>query len=181
MRCGEIVDRLQRDASRRSGRHRARRAARGCRPSRRRSLMPRRISVDLGGARRSLDAGQRDRAAAGLRQRHGGDAESLALPARLLAGRNDLGNGSERNADHRQSRRDRGKRRRTLTPPRNATELFADIDSTARGNPRQSPGAIVGCQNLAIFSNVSTRSHWSPAAVTETGPSRRDLTTRSTE
>src|SRR5262249_24577392 len=67
----------------------------------------------LGRAGRRLDAGRRDHRAAWLRQRDGGALESLALPARLVAGRDNLcagryglGNGSERDADHRQGRRD---------------------------------------------------------------------------
>ena len=42
------------------------------------------------GARRGFDAGDRDGGAAGLGQRHRRPLESLALPARLVAGRNDL-------------------------------------------------------------------------------------------
>src|SRR5262249_20036202 len=46
--------------------------------------------LGLGGARRGFDAGHRDRGTARLRQRHGGPLESLAFPARLVAGRHDL-------------------------------------------------------------------------------------------
>jgi hypothetical protein len=49
--------------------------------------------LGLGGPRRGFDAGHGDRRTARLRQRHGGSLESLALPARLIAGRDDLGTG----------------------------------------------------------------------------------------
>jgi hypothetical protein len=46
--------------------------------------------LGLGGPRRGLDAGHRDRRTARLRQWHRRPLESLALPARLVAGRDDL-------------------------------------------------------------------------------------------
>jgi hypothetical protein len=55
----------------------------------------------LGRARRRLDPGLRDDGSAGLRQWTRGRLESEALPARQIAGRNDLRNGSKRHADHR--------------------------------------------------------------------------------
>ena len=109
---GDIVDRLQRD------------------------LVPDEIGVELGElragvdgraldadlthhqhgfgrARRCLDARDGDGGAARLRQRNRRPLEPLALAAGLVAGRDDLGarwnalcDGSERYADHRQSRRD---------------------------------------------------------------------------
>ena len=89
-------------------------------------------SSGLGGARRRLDAGHGDGGAARLRQRHRRPLESLALPARLVAGRNDLGtgrndlcNGSERNADHRQSRRDGAYAGEHGPDPSSRTEFYA--------------------------------------------------------
>ena len=49
--------------------------------------------LGLRGPRRGFDAGHRDRRTARLRQRHRGPLESLALPARLVAGRDDLRTG----------------------------------------------------------------------------------------
>ena len=46
--------------------------------------------LGLGGSRRGFDAGDRDRGTARLCQRHRRPLESFALPARLVAGRDDL-------------------------------------------------------------------------------------------
>src|SRR6516165_2854050 len=75
-------------------------------------------------ARRGFDPRHRDRRTARLRQRYRRPFESLAFPARLDAGRddlrtrrNDLCRGGEWNADHRQSRRDGAYAGRHLPDP----------------------------------------------------------------
>ena len=114
----------------------------------------------LAGSRRSFDPGRGDGGTAGLGQRHRGALESLTLPARLVAGRNDLCTGrndlcncSERNADHRQSRRN-GAHAREHGP----TPLYR---GTLRSGAscRQSRTRAVSAPTLAIFPYVSIRSH----------------------
>jgi hypothetical protein len=54
----------------------------------------------------SLDPGHGDGGTAGLCQRDRGPFEAFSLAPRLIARRNDLRDGSARNADHRRSHRD---------------------------------------------------------------------------
>ena len=122
----------------------------------------------LGRARRRLDAGHGDGGAARLRQRNRRPLEALALAAGLVAGRDDLGagrnalcDGSERYADHRQSRRDGAHAGEHARTPR-TTDFALNLTS------RRKPDAIAGGRPvLAIFPDVSIRSHrcWGPCGI----------------
>ena len=109
----------------------------------------------FGRARRRLDAGDGDGGAARLRQRNRRPLEPLALTAGLIAGRDDLGagrnalcDGSERYADHRQSRRDGAYAGEHAQTPRTT-----DFSLTLRpGESRtQSPTAVPFRQFFQMF------------------------------